>query len=208
MIEPRMPVYPVYPSPVIFPWTSKDLHGFSANALFMVEHTGTHMDAPLHFIERGRSIDGVRLDVFYGEAVVLRLRAGRGALITASQIESSLEKSGSEIRRGDRVLVNTGWDRFWGAPDYTTKNPALSGDAANYLLRRGVSLVGIDTPSVDSPNATDFPVHNALLFRGVPIIENLMNLRRISRSRFRLVATPLKIREGTGSPIRALAVVD
>ena len=75
--EPRMPVYPIYPSPVIFPWTSKSLHGFLANAIFMVEHTGTHMDAPLHFIERGRSIDGVRLDVFYGEAVVLRLRVDK-----------------------------------------------------------------------------------------------------------------------------------
>jgi len=86
--------------------------------------------------------------------------------------------------------------------------PGLTREAAEYFVEKKVSAVGVDSPNPDHPDALDFPVHNTLLPRGILIIENLANLGSIKRPTFRFVGLPLKIRNGTGSPIRAVALED
>lgn len=206
VIEHEMSIFPIDPQPVIFPWTTIEVHGFATNALFMVEHTGTHVDAPSHFIKHARSIDAVDLETFQGSAVVLDLaNFGENAMIKAVDIKKAEEKNG--IGKGDIVLIRTDWDKFWRKDIYLKSNPGLSADAAQYLKKKQVKLVGIDTPNIDHPTASKFPVHNILLAKNIPIIENLTNLGSIEKSRFEFIAMPLKIKQGTGSPVRAIAVV-
>ncbi len=207
VIEHEMSIFPIDPQPIIFPWTTMEAHGFATNALFMVEHTGTHVDAPSHFIRHARSIDAVELETFRGSALVLDLtNFGENAMIKAADIRKAEEKD--RIGKGDVVLIRTGWDRFWGNDAYLKSNPGLSADAAQYLKKKQVKLVGIDTANIDHPKASKFPVHNILLAKGIPIIENLTNLGSINKSRCEFIAMPLKIKQGTGSPIRAVAVVE
>jgi len=207
VIEPEMPIFPIDPQPIIFPWTTIEVHGFATNALFMVEHTGTHVDAPSHFIKHARSIDAVELEIFQGSAVVLDLtNFGENAMIKSADIKKAEEKN--EIGKGDIVLIRTGWDSFWGKDIYLKSNPGLSADVAQYLKKKQAKLVGIDTANIDHPKASKFPVHNILLAKNIPIIENLTNLSSIKKSRFEFIAMPLKIKKGTGSPVRAIAVVE
>ena len=205
-IEPKMSMFPIDPQPVIFEWTTIKMHGFSTKALFMVEHTGTHVDAPSHFIKNGKTVDQLDLDVFRGDAVILDLqRFSANAMISAKDIQKS-EQAGTRIRKNDIVLVRTGWDKLWKKPEYLARNPGLSADAAQYLRKKQVKLVGIDTPNIDHPDAENFPVHNTLLSSNIPIIENICNLVEIGKNRCEFVALPLRIKEGTGSPVRAVAI--
>ena len=207
VIEPKMPIFPIDPQPTIFPWTTIETHGFATNALFMVEHTGTHVDAPSHFIRHAKSIDIMDLETFHGSAVVLDLtQFAENALIKAADIKDAEEKN--RIGKMDIVLIRTGWDGHWGKEIYLKSNPGLSADAAQYLKKMQVKLVGVDTANIDHPKASKFPVHNILLAKGIPIIENLTNLRSIEKSRFEFIAMPLKLKQGTGSPVRAIAVVE
>lgn len=197
-----MSMFPIDPQPIIFPWTSIEAHGFATNALFMVEHTGTRIDAPSHFIKGRKSIDAIELETFRGRARVIDpTKFGDKALIKAKDIEKS------NIARNDIILLRTGWDRYWRTEKYLKSNPGLSADAAKYLVKRHAKLVGIDTPNIDYPNSEDFPVHNTLLRAGIPIIENLANLGEINRSTFESIAMPLRIENGTGSPVRAIAIL-
>ena len=101
-------------------------------------------------------------------------------------------------RRGER----------WKSPDYLTAYPGLSGDGAQYLAERGVSLVGVDSGNVDHPDSVDFPAHKSLLARNIPIVENLTRLGGIRSRSFTFVALPVAIVGATGSPVRALAMVE
>lgn len=207
-IEPEMSMFPIDPQPVIFEWTTIRNHGFSTKALFMVEHTGTHVDAPSHFFKDGKTIDRLSLDAFFGDAVVLSFQVGASVLITAKDIQKSERGAKVSIKKNDIVLVRTEWSKIWKTPEYLERNPGLSTDAAQYLRKKQVRLVGIDTANIDHSDATDFPVHKTLLSNNIPIIENLCNLASIKKSKCEFNAIPLKIKEGTGSPVRALAIVE
>ncbi len=181
--------------------------------LMMSEHTGTHMDAPLHFIAQG--------DAHYGtDEIPLERLAGRAATIeatglspretlTADHIREWEKKYGS-IERKDRVLVRFGWDERWATgPEgrrFLEDWPGLGKDAAEYLVEKGVSLVGCDTLAIDASGDEKFPAHYTLLGSEVYIIENLKNLDLLPPF-CTFMAFPLKIRGGSGSPVRAFALV-
>jgi kynurenine formamidase len=204
-----MQLFPVFPKPVFVQWTRRETYGFETEAMFLVTHTGTHLDAPYHFYSKGKKVNEIPAEKLVGDALVLDFATKRvKSLITAREIRRAESKAGEEIRSGDILLVRTGWDRFLGDEKYTSSYPGLSKDAAEYLLKRRIKALGVDNPNPDHPKATDFPVHNTLLPKGILIIENLANLGSISRTRFRFVGLPLKIRNGTGSPIRAIAIED
>jgi kynurenine formamidase len=181
--------------------------------LTMSEHTGTHMDAPLHFIPEGPAhygVDEIPLDRLVGRAATIEAtNLDPGALLGADRIESWERKYGP-IEPQDRVLFRYGWDERWATgPEgraFLEDWPGLGGDAAEYLVERGVSLVGCDTMAIDAGGSVENPAHYALLGSEVYILENLKNLDRLP-SLSLVAALPLKIRGGSGSPVRAVALV-
>jgi kynurenine formamidase len=162
-------------------------------------HTGTHMDAPFHFLTDGLTIDRIPLDRCMGPARIIDLHG------VAAGGEIRREHLGDcRLLRGEAAILNTGWAKRWGAPNYFTDHPWLSADAAQYLVDCGVQLVGVDMPSVDH---APYAAHWILLRAGLPIVENLTNLDGIGADVFQLAVLPLKLTGGDGSPVRAVAFV-
>jgi len=200
-------MFPIDPQPIIYPWTTIEAHGFATNALFMVEHTGTHIDAPSHFIRNRKSVDQISLETFQGKARILDLTDfGERMLMEGKDIKNA--ERGNKIARNEIVLFRTGWDKYWKREKYVKSNPGLSADAAQYLVNKRVKMVGIDTPNLDHPDSAKFPAHNILLGADIPIIENLANLHMITKKTCQFIAIPLKIGKGTGSPVRAVAILN
>lgn len=163
-------------------------------------HAGTHMDAPFHFFEDGRTIDQIALDQCVGPAVLVKLANGlRNGQIVPGHFAAYRE----QLQQLRKVIVHTGWSEKWGKPEYFTDHPVFTCEAAEFLVRCGVQLVGVDFPSVDRP---PFPAHLAFLGSGTLIVENLTNLAAIPGDVFQLVVLPLKITGRDGSPVRAIAL--
>ena len=207
-ITETMQLFPAYPKPTFVPWTRREVHGFLSEALFMVTHTGTHVDAPWHYRPEGRKLDELAAGRFLGPAHVLDLRPKKArAKIAAGTLQRAASGGNVRIERGDAVVLRTGWEAKRGTDAYLFENPGLTRHGARWLVRKGASLVGIDTANMDLPTAADFPAHHTLLAADVPILENVANLAAIRRPSFTLIALPLRLRGATGSPVRAVALV-
>ena len=209
-IEPSMPVFPLYPKPTTVTWTQTPVHAFDSEMLHLVTHTGTHMDAPNHMLGReAGSIDGIDLNRCIGKGVLLDLRRVPPlGIIDRDTLRHCEEDLGVELEPGDAVLLWTGWSNHWRSTDFLTDYPGLAQHAAQYLADREVALVGVDTANLDHPDAGAFPAHKTLLGKGIPIVENLTRLGAIRSRWFSFVALPLAIAGATGSPVRALAMVE
>ncbi len=174
----------------------------------MSTHTGTHLDAPIHFIDKGKSIDQISLERFLLDAVLLRVKVEPKSYIEEEEIRKA-EIKVRGIRKGEAVLIHTGWaDTHLDKEDYLTNQPALSSEMAEYLASKGPSLVGIDCANIDHNDDPKFPVHKILLKREILVVENLCNLNSLPKERFKLLVLPLKLLGGTGSPIRAVALLE
>jgi arylformamidase len=168
-------------------------------------HSGTHVDAPFHFIPRGKKISELPLTAFFGEAVCIE------ALKTPGQDVVSADIEGADIRRGDIVLFRTGWEERAMRPDYFQGEwPGLAPELVETLAALGVKAIGGDTPSADSPKALDAgaPGHLAALGRDMPIFEHLVNLSAVAGRRFIFSALPLRLADAEASPVRAVAILD
>jgi kynurenine formamidase len=180
----------------------------------MGEHTGTHIDAPLHFVPEGEAhydIASVPLDRLVGRAVTVEATdLGPDERLTADHV-SDWEAEHGAIEAGDRVLVRFGWDERWGTGAdgraFSEDWPGLSGEAAAYLTDRGVTMVGTDAFAIDAARAEGFPAHHELLGNETYILENLANLSALPPVSV-LFTFPLKVDGGSGSPIRAVALVE
>lgn len=200
-----MHIFESYPKPLLIPWAKLDIHGYESELIFMSSHTGTHMDAPYHFHTKGKRIHEIPVETFVTEGYLIKLTKGPRGHITKRDV-LKFERM-TRIAKESAVIFSTGWEDHANKKDYLTGNPGLSTDAAEYLVSKKVRIVGIDSANIDHPDATDFPAHNVLLPKGVLIVENLCNLRRINKTKFRLVVLPLKIQGATGSPVRAVAIL-
>jgi acyl-CoA synthetase (AMP-forming)/AMP-acid ligase II/kynurenine formamidase len=169
-------------------------------------HTGTHYDAPRHFVAGGATIDEYDMDTFVGPAVVADLTP------VAPLEEVSLDRLRAALGgapRHPRVLLRFDWDTRYVDGDFYAQSPYLARGAAAWLLESGIRLLGMDTPSPDDPRLgfgsdDDSPNHHTLLGGGVVLLEYLANLRALPPVVF-LVAAPLQIAGSDGSPVRALA---
>lgn len=207
-ISPKTQMFPAYPPPTFTQWTTREVHGFYAESLFLVSHTGTHVDAPFHFEPNGRKLHEVPLDRFLAPGHVLEVRGLKARdLVTPDHLTAARSELRTSLRRGDAVLLRTGWERHVGTSAYLFENPGLSGPAAKLLVRWRVRLVGIDTANIDHPDDSAYPAHHALLGSNVPIIENVTNLKALGTSPFFLLAMPLPLQGASGSPIRMVALV-
>jgi len=164
----------------------------------MGAHTGTHMDAPFHFIANGRGIDQLPLDVLIGPCRVFDLRGDPGHITRAA-----LEKC--DWAGVTRALFKTRNSQHWANDDreFDKQFVAIAGDAARYLVERKVKLVGVDYLSVEAFGSKQFPAHEALLGAGVVIIETL-NLSGVAAGDYELIALPLKLKDTDGAPARVV----
>lgn len=168
----------------------------TVSLLDMGAHSGTHMDAPAHFVRGGRGIDTMPLDAAIGSARVIAIR-DRESIKPGELLRH-------RIRRGERVLFKTrNSARCWNTDSFVEDFVYLSAAAAGYLVERQVRLVGIDYLSVGGFHADGADTHQALLTAGIWIIEGL-NLARVQPGRVQLVCLPLKIAGADGAPSRAL----
>jgi kynurenine formamidase len=195
-VVPDLPVYPGDPIPRIEQVAELGRNGFNAYCLCTGTHVGTHMDAPLHMIAGGGFVCDLPVTQFIGRGRLIDAR-GRG-VVTGNLLR------GIRIGKGDIVLVLTGWDQHLRDGTYYRDYPEVAPDFAHELVRAGVAVMGLDTPSPDRP---PFEVHKILLSQQVPIIENLTNLEAlVGVRRFEVIALPAKL-QCDAAPVRVIARV-
>ncbi len=163
--------------------------------LNMGSHTGTHVDAPYHFLADGPRLGEVPLDRMVGPCLVADLR-GRRAVDAASL-------AGVAIERGDILVCLTDNSARWNAPSFQRDFTFITRDAADVLVERRVRAIGMDYLSIEEFGSPDFPVHHRLLGAGIFVIEGL-DLRRVAPGRYYLVCLPLKFPDLDGAPARAV----
>ena len=206
-VSDKIPTFPGSPQPNFIPWENIKEDGYNLELLFLSSHTGTHMDAPHHFLEKGAKIHEISLKKLVSEAALIQSRKKGGESITKADIQK-FEKKQGKIENFSSVIFYTDWQKNLQKKYYFTKNPGLSVSAAKYLTSKKISLVGIDSPSIDLGKDPKFSVHKIFAKKGVLIVENLANLDKIKSSKFHLVVLPLKLKNATGSPVRAIAFVE
>ena len=206
-VSDEIPTFPGSPQPSFIPWENVKEDGYNLELLFLSTHTGTHMDAPYHFLEKGAKIHEISLKKLVSEAILIKSKKKSGGSITKTDIQK-FEKKHGKIVSFSSVIFYTGWQRNLQKKYYFTKNPGLSVSAAKYLASKKINLVGIDSPSIDLGKDSKFSVHQIFAKKGMLIVENLANLEKIKSSKFHLVVLPLKLKNATGSPVRAIAFVE
>ncbi|MED3573132.1 cyclase family protein [Cytobacillus praedii] len=209
-----MPVFPLHPTTMIFQNVSHEEtlekigFPFATNNLIINEHGPTHSDATYEYDPNGKYIDEMPLEYFYGPAVCLDLsHIPVNRSITSRDLEAALSQSGQFIEKGDIVLLHTGhYNRSYGTDEWLTTYTGLNYQAAKWLAEKGVVNIGIDAPAIDHPDDPNYSGHLVCREYGMTNTENLCNLDHIAGMRFLYFGLPLRIRKGTGSPIRAVAV--
>ena len=204
-ISEKLPTFPGSPKPQFIPWEKIIPDGYNLELLFLSSHSGTHMDAPFHFLEKGKTIDQIPVNRLATDAILIKLPKGPNKPITKKDI-LQFESKNKKIPNHSTVIFSTGWSKNLEKPSYFEKNPGLSIDAAKYLATKKINLVGIDSPSIDLGTDSKFSVHHILSKNNILIVENLTNLNKIKSQTFRLVVLPLKLKNATGSPVRAIAI--
>src|ERR671919_1495545 len=170
-------------------------------------HAGTHVDAPIHIVPNGKSIEELPLDRFVGTGAVVGVDKKGGEEVTAKDLEAS----SVSVNRGDILMLHTGWDEKFDSPDYNL-HPYLSVDAAEWMVKKGIKMLGIDCITVDlptplRPKGFDFPVHRALLGNSVLIAENVTNLGSIVGKKTRILALPLRVKGSDAGHARIVAEI-
>ena len=186
------------------------------------EHGGTHIDAPFHFAEGKKTVDQLTMSDLIGPAIKIdvsdRASANRDYLISVADIEN-WEKANGKIPEATIVLLQTGFAKFW--PDKkqylgtdqhgeeAAKDlhfPGLDPVAAKWLVdNRKIKAIGLDTASIDYGQSTEFKTHVELMTNNVPAFENLMDLDKLPAKGFQIIALPMKIKGGSGAPLRIVA---
>lgn len=197
---------------------------YTAYNISTAEHGGTHIDAPIHFAEGRQTVDQIPLYRLIAPAVVVDVRASAATdpdYQAGSEDIASWEEIHGPIPEGAIVLFNTGFSQRWPDADAymgtgekgeeavaSLHFPGIHPEAARFLVRqRGIASVGIDTPSIDYGQSSDFMTHRILFAHDIPGFENLANLDALPASGALLIALPMKIKGGSGGPLRAVAFV-
>src|SRR5436190_5817611 len=193
-------------------------NGYFTRSFWMLEHYGTHLDAPAHFPPGKTTVDQIPVKQLIGPAVVLDVRA-QGArdadyLLPAARVEA-WEKQHGRIPTGAIVLLRTGWASRWpDAKKYRNQDaqgkmhfPGFSVEAAKLMIERKVSGLGCDTMSIDYGASADFAVHHLALGSGLYHLENLADLSALPETGAFLVAAPIKLEGGSGGPVRVFALI-
>jgi kynurenine formamidase len=196
---------------------------YAANNFSAAEHGGTHLDAPIHFAEGRWTTDQIPIQRLVGQAVVVDVQAGADSSADYRVDNTAIagwERKHGAIPSGSIVLFRTGWARRWpdraaylgtsraGAAAVANLHfPGIDSATAQWLVNRNVKAVGIDTPSIDYGQSTSFPTHRVLFAANIPAFENVANLDRLPPRGSFVIALPMKIKGGSGGPLRIVALV-
>src|SRR5213082_319623 len=192
-----MTVYRGNPAVRIRPLMTLEKGGVRVSELRLGSHTGTHVDAPSHFIKDGKGIDRMDPERFIGPAWVADPRRVKGGI-------GALDLAKARIPRASRVLLRTSNSRWWHpARAFRTDFVYLAPDGADWLVKRGARLVGIDYLSIEGYGVPGAPTHKRLLGAGIPILEGL-DLFRLRAGRWQMAALPLRIVNGDAGLARAV----
>ena len=206
-VSEKIPTFPGSPKPHFIKWETISKDGYNLELLFLSTHTGTHIDAPFHFVKNGKKIHEIAPERLVNEAVLIRIGKNSNRSISKTDIQNFEQKNG-KIENDSTVIFYTGWQKNLNKEFYFTENPGLSVSAAKYLVSKKINMVGIDSPSIDLGTDSKFSVHHVLAKNNILIVENLANLNKIKSNNFHLITSPLKLKNATGSPIRAFGFVD
>ncbi len=178
--------------------------GWNASTLTFYSHSGTHMDAPIHFNASKATIDEFPIDSFFGKAWVIDIDASTNQLwITYEMVADQLKA----FQPGESLILRTRWSEKLGTPAYRDALPRISDDLANWCVKNKVKMLGVEPPSVaDVNNLEEVTRIHQILLGHVIIIEGLSNLEAITANSVELIALPLKIVGGDGSPARVVAI--
>jgi arylformamidase len=194
-LVPGLPVYPGDPPFEIEPLQRLGSAPFSLSRMSLATHTGTHVDAPAHFLPGGATIDSLPLEILLGKARVVE--------ITARERIDRADLEPRDLRDDLRILLKTRMSGQMLKPGFQEDHLYLSGDAAAYLAQAGLKLVGFDYLSVDRYGAPDYPAHHALLEAGVIIVEGL-DLSEVEPGEYDMACLPLRVADGDGAPARVI----
>ncbi len=197
-----MPVYPGLPRPSFAPIARVEEDGYAMSEYRLLNHIGTHVDAPCHQIAGGDTLDDLPLERLVTDAVTIDVSDREPGALGRVEIEPHLPK----IRVGDIVFLHSGNARNWGSDAYWTGWSYPDAAAARALIERGISGVGFDGPSADPVDTTTFDLHRVWLGAGRIIIENATNLDQLPE-RAQVVIAPLKVRDANGSPARIFGLL-
>lgn len=181
--------------------------GWNANTLELYSHSGTHMDAPLHFEVNQQTIDQIPLNRLISKAWVIDV----SSILPREEISvSHLGKVTELFESGESLLLHTGWSKRIGSPSYRDELPRISKELAIWCGENKVNILGVEPPSVaDVNNLSEVTeIHQILMKNDVVIAEGLTNLDSISTEKVTLIALPLKIQDGDGAPARIIAIED
>jgi len=204
-MESNMPVFPGSRPVNLIAAATFEKEGYNEIRMDCSTHTGTHIDCGYHLLIDGLNTFTTPVNHFYGKGLVADCRnISAGGLISME----FLKPMETDIRNSDFLLIHTGWSRYWGTERYFRKFPVLHEDAATYLSSFNLKGIGSDTISFDPVDSSELPVHHILLSKGLILIENLVNLKRLPTHDFVFSCFPLKIKNGDGSPVRAVGIVN
>ncbi len=232
------PSLPGFDDVVMYRSVKHGQHGVMAHRMRMVMHSGTHLNAPIHLIQRGIGVGDIALERLVGNGVIVSIPKDRWELVTPADLEAATP----EINEGDLVVLVTGWHKKYSdSLEYFGDSPGLSLEAAEWLVAKGVGLVAMDTPQIDHPLATslgphrggplmnrliakyqdatgldprkEYPVwngaHKVLLGAGIPTIEQVGgDVEDMLGKSAFLHAAPWYWAEGDACPVRLVAICD
>lgn len=199
---------------------------YSANNFATAEHGGTHIDAPIHFSKTGQTVEEIPLEKLVGSAIKIdvskKAKDQPDYLITVEDLTNWETQVGYQIPDESIVLLQTGFAIYYPNKEQylgTTERgdhaiallhfPGLSPEAAKWLVEnRNINAIGIDTPSIDYGQSQLFKSHVILLTENIPAFENLTNLDKLPQDGFDIIALPMKIKGGTGAPLRIIALLN
>lgn len=198
---------------------------YAANNFETAEHGGTHIDAPIHFSKGKQSVDEIPLEKLVGNGIKIDVSENAkdhpDYLISVEDF-TSWEKANGQIPENAIVLLETGHSKYYPdklkylgtdqrGPDAIAQLhfPGLSPEAATWLVQnRNINAIGIDTPSIDYGQSEYFKSHVILLSENIPAFENVTNLEQLPNVGFEIIALPMKIKDGSGAPLRIIAIVN
>lgn len=192
-LNSHTPIYPGDPNVLISQKAFLHPDQFVMHTLSLGSHTGTHIDAPMHMLDQGKSLEEISLQTFFGE----------GLCVDVSKNYSLDTVKAEKILPDTVIFLYTGWDKKLGTPAYYEKFPPIPEDVCKYFVEQQVKMVGTDSPSADD---IPFTSHKILLQNNIPIIESLIHLDKLLGKKFSVTALPLRVALD-GSPVRVIATL-
>ena len=176
--------------------------------LLVPEHCGTHLDVPRHCTRGATDVADVPLERLVLPGHLLDLTHKRnGEAITIADLEAAAETSGRAIQPGTALLVWAGVEDDWGKPGFTMERPFVPTETATWLVEQEIALFGTDLIGMDDPAEWWWPTHRIWLEANICMVQQMCNLGALAGKEFLFVAAPLKLRDGTGCPVRPIALV-